>query len=194
MNLSRRFCSIAMPITFCVALLPAAARAQVVPAGFESNHAVWVGGECSIYSASFPYKSGQSIDGCGAFANLRWAPHFDVEGDARWLAFGGFAGSTESSYLAGPRYIFGRFGKFQPYAKFLLGEGAIHYPYQIGNRTYFALAPGGGLNYRIASRLTLRAEYEYQIWPNSPGFANEPDHPLKPNGFNFGVAYEILHF
>ncbi len=193
MNLLRRFYFIAMPITFCVTLLPAAVRAQVVPAGFESNHAVWVGGECSIYSASFPYGSGQRIDGCGAFANLRWAPHFDVEGDARWLAFGGFAGSTESSYLAG-RVTYSAAWKIPALRQVSTGQGRHPLSYQIGNRTYCALAPGGGLNYRIASRLTLRAEYEYQIWPNSPGFANEPDHPLKPNGFNFGVAYEILHF
>jgi opacity protein-like surface antigen len=194
MDLLRKFCCIAMPLAFCVTLLPAPAQAQVVPSGFESRHALWVGGECSTVSASFPYQSGQHIYGCGAFADLHWTPHLDVEGDARWLPFGGFAGSTESNYLVGPRYIFSRFGKFQPYGKFLLGEGTIHYPYQIGNNTYFALAPGGGLNYRVARRLTVRAEYEYQIWLNSPGFANEPDHRLKPNGFNLGVSYQVLHF
>ncbi|MGA2206309.1 MAG: outer membrane beta-barrel protein [Terracidiphilus sp.] len=194
MNVLRKFCCNAMLATFCAALLPVPAQAQVVPSGFESRHAVWVGGECSTFSASFPYQSGQRIYGCGAFADLRWAPHLDVEGDARWLPAGGFAGSTESSYLAGPRYMFNRLGKFQPYGKFLLGEGSIHYPYQIGNRTYFALAPGGGLNYRVARRLTVRAEYEYQIWLNSPGFANEPNHHLAPNGFNLGVAYQVLHF
>jgi opacity protein-like surface antigen len=194
MNLLRRFCYLAMPIPFWVVLSLVPAQAQVVPAGFESNHAVWVGGECSYFSASFPYQSGQHIYGCGAFANLRWAPHFDVEGDARWLSLGGFAGSTESSYLAGPRYIFSRFGRLQPYGKFLLGEGVIQYPYQIGKGTYLALAPGGGANYRVARRLTIRAEYEYQIWLNSPGFANEPNHMLKPNGLNVGVAYEVLHF
>ena len=91
MRLLRKLCSIAMPIAFSVTLLPAPARAQVVPAGFESNHAVWVGGECSIYSASFPLSERPTHRGLPEHSpNLRWAPHFDVEGDARWLAFGGF--------------------------------------------------------------------------------------------------------
>jgi hypothetical protein len=169
-------------------------HAQAVPSGFESRHSLWAGGECSYVSASFPYQSGQHIYGCGAFVNVRWAPHFDIEGNARWLAFGGFAGTTESSYLVGPRYIFRRFGKFQPYGKFLVGEGVIHYPYNIGDGSYFALAPGAGLNYRASRRLTVRVDYEYQIWRNSPGFENEPAHTLKPNGLHLGVMYRLLYF
>lgn len=194
MDRVKKLFAIAMPITIWAALAVAPAAAQVVPAGYELRHSIWAGGECSFFSASFPYQSGQHISGCGAFADARWAAHFDVEADARWLAFGGFAGSTESSYLAGPRYIFSRFGRFQPYGKFLIGAGAIHYPYQIGTGTYFTLAPGGGVNYRAARRLTIRADYEYQIWTDSPGFANEPAHSLRPNGVSVGVAYQILHF
>jgi opacity protein-like surface antigen len=176
------------------ALLANSAHAQVVPSAFDSRHAIWAGGEGSYVSASFPYQSGQHIYGCGAFVDLHWTSHIDVEGDARWLPFGGFAGSTESSYLAGPRYTFKRFGRLQPYGKFLVGEASIHYPYRVGDQSYFALAPGGGLNYGASRRLTIRAEYEYQIWRNSPGFVNEPDHPLRPNGFHFGVAYRLLYF
>jgi len=183
-----------MPIAILVVLWAAPVVAQVVPAGYELRHALWVGGECSSFSASFPYQSGQRISGCGAFADARWAVNLDVEGDARWLAFGGFAGSTESSYLVGPRYIFSRLDRFQPYGKFLVGVGDIHFPYQIGNGRYFALAPGAGVNYRLARRLTVRADYEYQVWMNSPGFANEPNHPLMPNGVSVGVAYQLMHF
>ena len=182
-------CAIAL-----VALLARPMQAQVVYSGFEERHSLWVGGECSYVSASFPYQSGDHIYGCGAVVDVRWSPHVDVEGDARWLPLGGFAGSTESSYLVGPRYIFRRFGKFQPYGKFLVGAGVIHYPYKIGDRTYFAFAPGGGMNYRASRRLTLRAEYEYQIWQNSPGFIGEPAHSLRPNGFHLGVTYRLLYF
>jgi opacity protein-like surface antigen len=177
-----------------LAVLPRLAQAQAEPSGFEDRHSLWVGGECSYVSASFPYQSGQHIYGCGVFTNMRWTPHFDLEGNARWLPYGGFAGTTESSYVAGPRYIFRRFGKIQPYGKFLVGAGVIHYPYNIGDNTYFALAPGGGVNYRASRRLTFRAEYEYQVWINSPGFANEPGHTLKPNGFHVGLAYRLLYF
>lgn len=38
----------------------------------------------------------------------------------------------------------------------------------------------------------LRIEYEYQMWPDSPGYANEPDHQLNPNGFHIGLACRVL--
>ncbi len=112
-------------------------------------------------------------------------------GDARFLHFGGFAGATESSYLAWPRVFLLDWRRLRPYGKFLVGEGKIHYPFAIGDGSYLALAPGGGAEYRVSHRWTVRAEYEYQIWLNSPGFANEPKHELTPNGFHVGVAYRV---
>jgi opacity protein-like surface antigen len=211
-------------LSLCLALLAGAAfctrslRAQAVYSGYQANHAIWAGGECSVFSSSFPYQGGsgsnpiepviasprpaasfpgqgvQGIYGCGAFANLRWTYHWDIEGSARWLSFNGYQGTTERTLLIGPRYIIHRFGKFEPYGKFLVGNGSIHYPYSIGTGSYFALAPGGGVNFRLSRRLTVRAEYEYQIWLNSPGFTNEPNHQLHPNGINVGVAYRVWPF
>ena len=73
-----------------------------------------------------------------------------------------------------------------------MGLGKIQYPFSIGSGTYLALAPGGGLNYRLSRRFSLRAEYEYQMWPGSPNFTNEPAHELTPNGFHAGIAYRLL--
>lgn len=70
--------------------------------------------------------------------------------------------------------------------------GRIHYPYAIGDASYFALAPGAGTEYRVSRRWMLHADYEYQIWRNSPGYATEADHALTPNGVHIGVAYRIL--
>ena len=145
-------------------------------------------------ATSFPGAGEQGIFGCGAFANVRLTYHFDVEGDVRWLAFGGYQGTTERSMLIGPRYIVRRFGRFEPYGKFLFGQGHIDYPYKVGPASYFALVPGGGVNYRFSRRLTLRAEYEYQFWRNSPGLGIQPQHPLHPNGINVGIAYRLFYF
>ena len=98
---------------------------------------------------------------------------------------------TESSYLIGPRYRFRYLGRFQPHAQGLIGAGNIHYPFNIGNANYFDIAPGGGVNYRLSGHWLLRAEYEYQFWLNSPGYSNQPDHQLRPNGINAGVAYRL---
>jgi Outer membrane protein beta-barrel domain len=122
----------------------------------------------------------------------KWNGRVALSGDARFLHFGGFENSTESSYLAGPKVYFLSNGRFQPYGKFLLGEGRIHYPFQIGDASYFALAPGIGSGYRINHHWMLRAEYEYQIWYGSPDYANEPKHQLTPNGIHVGVAYRIF--
>jgi opacity protein-like surface antigen len=70
--------------------------------------------------------------------------------------------------------------------------GRIHYPFQIGDAIYFAFAPGGGVNYRLSYRWTARADYEFQWWLNSPGYANEPSHALTPNVVNIGIAYRLF--
>ena len=59
-------------------------------------------------------------------------------------------------------------------------------PYKIGSGSYFAYAPGGGLDYRLTHRIVLRAEYEHQFWPSVPGIPGDPSHGLQPSGFNFG--------
>ena len=169
--------------------LPPRARAQVAPSAFRQTKSFWIGAEYSNFNASFPYQSNQRLSGIGAFADFNFNGHIGIEADARFLHFGNFYGETESSYLAGPRYMFFQWRRLQPYAKGMVGLGKIHYPFQIGDASYFAVAPGAGLNYRLNHRLTVRAEYEYQLWLNSPGFTNQPNHQLDPNGFQVGVAY-----
>ena len=192
MDWLRRFCCIAMPITLSAALMAGRAQAQVAPSAYLSPHVFWVGGEYSNLRASFPYQSSQRLSGIGAFADYKLNWRVGLEGDARFLHFGGFEGSTESSYLAGPKVYFFTSGRFQPYGKFLVGAGKIHYPFEIGNASYFALAPGIGSNYRLSRHWMLRAEYEYQMWLNSPGYANEPKHELTPNGVHVGVACRVF--
>jgi opacity protein-like surface antigen len=192
MDWLKKFCRIAMPMTICAALLHVPAQAQAVASAFRSPQSLWVGAEFSNVHASFPYQSSQRLSGIGAFAEYKINRRVAVEGDARFLQFGGFENSTESSYLAGPKGYFFAWRKFQPYGKLLAGAGKIHYPFAIGDASYFALAPGGGADYRLSRRWMLRAEYEYQMWLNSPGYANEPNHELTPNGFHAGVAFRIF--
>jgi hypothetical protein len=48
------------------------------------------------------------------------------------------------------------------------------------------------VSYHLAQRWQIRGEYEYQFWLNSPGFANEPEHQITPNGFHVGIAFRPL--
>ena len=182
----RLLCSFAALATV---LLAVSARGQVVPSAAGPGHSLWVGAEYSNVNASFPYQSGQRLWGIGCFADYTVRGHIGVEAEARFLRFNSYYGETEDDYLAGPRYMIRPFGRLHPYAKFLAGLGKIQYPFQIGNGTYLALAPGAGVDYRIGRRWSLRAEYEYQFWPNSPNIAFEPAHELTPSGFHAGIAF-----
>ena len=192
MDLKVRFGRILILATLSAIVLLAHARAQVVPAAYEGRHVLWAGGEYSNFSASFPYQSGQRLEGAGAFADFRLNHYVNIEGVARFLQFGGFEGSTENNYLAGPVVSPFLKGRLRLNGKLLVGDARIHYPFAIGDASYFALAPGAGANYRMNRRWLLRIDYEYQIWLNSPGYANEPNHGLSPNGFDVGVAYRVF--
>ena len=173
-------------------LLTVAAQAQVVPSGTEPVHVLWVGGEYSNIHAGFPYESDQRLWGIGAFADYHITSHIGVQAELRFLPFNSFYGEAEENYLAGPRYVVGRFGKLRPFAQCLAGIGKIQYPFQIGSGSYLAVAPGAGVDYRIARRWSLAGEYEYQFWPGSPGVAGEPAHQIAPSGFHVGVAFRLL--
>jgi len=168
------------------------AQAQVIPSAQDGRHALWAGGEYSNTHAGFPYQSSQRLWGIGGFADYHLTTHIDAEAEARFQRFNSFYGETEDNYLAGPRYLVGTLGKFQPFAQFLVGLGKMQYPFNIGSGQYLALAPGGGVNYRISRKWSLRGEYEYQFWPGSPNFINEPAHQITPNGFHAGLSYRLL--
>jgi opacity protein-like surface antigen len=187
-----RLLSIYGMAALALVLLAGLAQAQVAPSATGPSHSLWVGAEYSNVHASFPYGSDQRLWGFGVFAGYGVASHFSVEAEARFLRFNSFYGETEDNYLAGPRYTIGTFGKLQPYAQFLVGLGKIQYPFDIGNGSYLALAPGAGVNYRMGRRWSLRAEYEYQLWPGSPNITNEPAHEITPSGFHAGIVYRLV--
>lgn len=164
--------------------------AQAAPAVLGGDHTIWAGAEYSNFKPDFGPP--QRLSGIGTYVDLNWSSRWSAEGEMRFLRFGGFNGEAEDSYLAGPKISLFRRGRFKPYAKFLVGAGVIDFPYKIGNGSYFAFAPGGGIDYRVTRRIALRAEYEYQFWPSAPGIVGEPSNGLRPNGFSAGFAYRIF--
>lgn len=140
------------------------------------------------------YESTRS-EGFGAFIDYSplLAGSLGVEGEGRWLKFGGAGGFSEYNYLAGPRYRFYyKKEKYQPYAKFLLGAGEINFPYDLGHGGYFVMAGGGGIDIAVNEHWKFRADYELQYWPNAlniPGIQTGATHP---NGVSVGFNYRIF--
>jgi opacity protein-like surface antigen len=187
---SRIFCWLGAAVA--AVLLAVAARAQVVPSATGPGRSLWAGGEYSNIQAGFPYQSNQRLWGVAAFADYHFVPHVALEGEARFLRFNSFYGETEDNYLAGPRYEIRSFGKLEPFVQCLAGIGKIQFPFQIGTGSYLAVAPGAGVNYRLSRRWTVRGEYEYQFWLNSPNISGEPAHQITPSGFHVGIAFRVF--
>ncbi len=100
----------------------------------------------------------------------------------------------ERTYEVGGRYLLRPRGRLVPYAKGMFGRGVFNYPMVYvtptrltaeANEAYNLMAGGGGIDYRLARRVHLRAEYEYQHWF---GF---PPHGLSPQMITIGAAYHF---
>lgn len=109
------------------------------------------------------------LGGAGVFVDANISPRLGIEGEANWAFLHQQSDVHTSTLLVGPRYQFGGRGsdyRFRPYAKFLIGNGHFNFPYNLGYGNYFVMAPGGGVDYRLNSRLRLRlADFEWQYWP-----------------------------
>jgi opacity protein-like surface antigen len=169
----------------------APARGQSHVSAYQTGPSLWAGAEYADFQAGFPNGSSVRLEGVGGFANFNWSHAIGIEARVRFLDFNSWYGETQQDYLAGPRYTFLRNRKWRPFASFQVGMVKIQYPFGMGSGTSFAMAPGGGLEYRLSRRLAARASYEYQILPNSPDFSDEPNFGIRPNGFVAGFSYRI---
>ena len=119
---------------------------------------------------------------------------FGVEGEARWLHWGGPPGGlVQSNYLIGPRYPLFRRGNLALDAKALVGGSWTTLTFNVGRGSYFTLAPGATVEYGIGKKLVVRGDYEYQIWPSFSGITGLPNHGLTPNGFSVGMKYRLIN-
>jgi hypothetical protein len=168
---------------------PALLLSQVVPQARGGAPPLMAGGFISYYDAA--YASNKPL-GFGGF--IDWSPYknFGIEAEGRWLMWNTDNDFREYNYLAGPRYGFRRGKTIQPYVKALVGGGVIDFPYGLAYGRYFVIAPGGGADFRINRRWRVRADYEYQIWPDAPGIPGIPSSALKPNGVSVGFVYRFF--
>ncbi len=119
------------------------------------------------------------------FADIDLFRHLGLEGEGH---IGGVVSPDdigENSYLAGPR-AFLRRSRFTGYGKAMLGRGIITNQLFNLSSSYNIYAYGGGVEYRAARKLTVRAiDFEMQKWPD---FAT---HGLSPLVVTVGASYII---
>jgi hypothetical protein len=152
----------------CVLLLassiagPLSAHGQTVPEGDAGGFNLTVG---ATLSGDYVQYGDRKMLGVAAIADLDTRRRIGLEGEAHWVIFHQTANVHTSTYLIGPRYHLD-LGKFQPYAKGLIGLGKFNYPYNYGQDNDLVAAMGAGVDYRITHRIRLRiADIEYQYWP-----------------------------
>ena len=140
---------------------------QAAPAVIGPWETIAVGGTFSAYRLNY---GDRFLMGAAVYIDASYTNHYGIEAEARWLWLHQRDSVRDATYLIGPRYTLNGFGgvrrKFRPYLKFEVGAAQFRYPYRYATGSYFVLAPGGGIDYRLNSRLRLRLiDIEYQRWP-----------------------------
>lgn len=163
------------------------ARAQVVPAAYKKGLSLTAGGFGSVFQPDFTGSvvgtSSNRLYGVGAYADLKITRWVQIEAEARWLRFNQYKENGEDNYLIGPRVPFSvrHFPHVKPYGKVLVGYGSGNFLFGHAN----ALAFGGGVDYRLNNRFSIRAfDLEYQEWHVNP--------TLYPYGASVGMSYKIF--
>ena len=138
------------------------AFAQAAESADAGRTFIWAGGGLSYYNLQ--YGDHKNV-GITAFADADTVRRIGLEAEARWLDFHQTSNVHAETYLGGVRYHF-NVGRFQPYVKGLAGLGEFNFTYNYAHGSYFVIAPGGGVDYFLKPRVSIRvADFEYQYWP-----------------------------
>jgi len=179
--------------------------AQTVPAGTHSKIPLAVGAGVSGYKPGVDqgYLLGGTL---WIDYTLPHMPHLldgiGLEVEGRDLNYGRSATQPanlrEDVALGGVIYSWRRYRDFHPYGKFMMGFGNIDTsslvtPSVRWHDTRTITAMGGGLEYRVFRSVWMRADYEYQLWPDyfkHPG-TTIPSGQLMPQGITVGAMYHF---
>ncbi len=180
--LPRRYTLLSLLVAVLLLLGNQCGVAQSNESATAGRSFLWVGGAVSGYYLQYGQSKNLGVTGYVDADSVR---RFGIEAEGRWLDFHQKNDIHAETYLAGPRYHFNA-GRFQPYAKGLVGLGKFNFTYNYARGSYFVIAPGGGLDYFISPRWSARADFEYQYWPQFTFGA------MSSGGVSLGVRYLIL--
>ena len=173
---------------FCIVLasLALSAYGQVEPSAAAHQFTVTAGGLGSMFQPDYAgngiaQAGPDRLYGVGAYVDVKFNRWVQVESEGRWLRYNEYLGINEDNYLIGPKVPIHTLKGLTPYGKFLVGIGSGSF--LTGHST--VLAYGGGVDYRLSKRFTLRAfDFEYQQWLVTP--------TLYPYGGSVGIGYRVF--
>jgi hypothetical protein len=180
---------------FLIAALPSSP--QTAPAATQGGIPFTVGYGYSEFATDWSGREGGStiwVDWNTARMPAR-LHGLGVEAEARDLDFaksGDNPNLREVTVGGGPVYHIHRFGRINPYVKFLVSFGRIDFSNRPGDLythdTRNSFAPGGGGDVRVFGNFYVRGDWEYQFWPD---FLR--GHAFNPYGLTVGVSYDLSH-
>ncbi len=151
----------AVALSMCLGAA-APARAQVLPSAAAGGFKLSAGATASGYYLQYGERK---LAGASAFVDLNTSRRLGIEAEGRWLEFHQTEDVHVETYSVGLRYHMD-FGRFQPYAKGLVGFGDFNFPFGYATGRYLVVTGGGGLDYHWTHRIHVRvADIEYQDWP-----------------------------
>ncbi|MGC9159381.1 MAG: outer membrane beta-barrel protein [Terracidiphilus sp.] len=198
----------AQSLVFLIAFATCHVSGQVAPAATKNQLPLAVGVGFSGYDSGW----NGTLFGGTLWINYvpNWTPDWlrglGLEIEARDLNYGRSgsepAKMREDIAQGGLIYSWPHFLKFRPYAKFSAGYGnaeylVYNYATDTDNLRYHQsrtiLSEGGGAEYQLGRKIWLRADFEYQSWPD---FFKHPGTPipagkLNPWGFTMGAMYHF---
>ena len=175
-------------LLFVLTVLAMPACAQVVASATGSRATLAVGGLFSYTQPDYdaPTNSVTSstnhLMGIGAFVDYRMSRWVQLEAESRWQHWNQYQDQfvSENMYGVGLREPIHTFGRLTPYGKALIGFGSGNF--LTGRAAMYAF--GGGTDYRLKKRISLRADFEFQQWRVTP--------TLAPYTGSIGLSYRIF--
>jgi opacity protein-like surface antigen len=187
-----------LPLVLLLGITTIQAYSQTVPEARRGNIPLSIGGGITDYSLDWGY--GRRMLGITAWADWHFTSRsrflrgvgLEAEAtDLNWNRPSSLPKMRHDTAQGGGTYTWQHFRNFSPYAKMLVGIGSIDFPAPPGypsytHDTFTIFSPGGGIEYGILNRVSVRGDYEYQFWRQTFG-----PHDLNPNGFTIGASYHF---
>jgi opacity protein-like surface antigen len=180
------------------------AYGQTPAAAKQSTPSLQVGGEFSGFDTDVAKSPAPFEYGVGIYADLKVLGPVGIEAEARTIQFNQYENVRQDIVSGGLRYVLDRgplaAHRYLLYAKALGGLGSADFPHgtygQDPSRrhdTFSTFTVGGGVDYRLNRRISLRGEYEYQSWFDyGRGLGKIGLGTANPTGFSVGVAYRFF--